>query len=138
VTLGASILIVDDDADIAESLREVLAASGYAVRTASGGRAGLRSLVAYALPHCVILDIDMPWMSGPQMAHQMLVHDAGQEKIPIILLSGHPDIAAIARDVGTTYFLRKPVELVELRSMVEKAVQEKLAPVPPGGREGNG
>jgi FixJ family two-component response regulator len=42
----------------------------------------------------VILDVDMPILGGPGMAHQMLLHDAGQELIPIILVSAKNNLAA--------------------------------------------
>ena len=43
------------------------------------------------------------------MAHKMLLHDAGEEDIPIILVSGNHELPEIAKRMGTPYFLAKPV-----------------------------
>ena len=83
----ADILIVDDDADLSEIVRDLLEEAGHTVRTASNGREGLRQL-AQGLPDVVLLDVEMPVLTGPEMSYQMLVHDLGQEEVPIVLLSG--------------------------------------------------
>jgi FixJ family two-component response regulator len=72
----------------------------------------------------------MPVVSGPEMAHQMLLHDAGEEEIPIILVSGREDLAAIARSIGTPYFVAKGTEdyAKRLLAMLARALRERLAP----------
>ena len=103
----ATVLIVDDDLDIADSSRDLLEADGHEVRIAHDGEQGLVSLAAAPLPDCVLLDVDMPLLDGPGMAHQMLLHDAGEEKIPILLVSGRRDLPDVAARMGTPYFLAK-------------------------------
>jgi CheY-like chemotaxis protein len=103
----ANVLIVDDDLDIADASKELLESAGHHIRIAHTGEEGLASLSAAPLPDCVLLDVEMPVLNGPEMAHQMLLHDAGEEKIPILLVSGRDDLAAIAASMGTPYFLKK-------------------------------
>jgi CheY-like chemotaxis protein len=103
----ANVLIVDDDSDTVEVSTELLGASGHRVRTGYNGEEGLKSLGEGKLPDCVLLDVDMPVLNGPGMAHQMLLHDAGEEKIPIVLVSARADLAAVAAHMGTPYFLAK-------------------------------
>lgn len=105
----AHLLLVDDDSDVVEAFAEVLRAEGHKVRTARTGEEGLLALRAAPLPDLVVLDVDMPVLGGPGMAHQMLLHDAGEEKIPILLVSGSDNLPQIARRMGTPYFLRKPL-----------------------------
>src|SRR5688572_4484014 len=92
----ANLLLVDDDGDLIETLAEVLRSVGHDVRTARDGEEGLQALHDAPLPDVVVLDVDMPVLSGPGMAHEMLLHDAGEEKIPVMLVSGSPDLAQIA------------------------------------------
>ena len=103
----ATVLIVDDDLDIADASKELLESAGHHARIGHSGAEGLAALSTGPLPDCVVLDVEMPVMSGPGMAHEMLLHDAGQEKIPIVLVSGRSDLAAIAARMGTPYFLAK-------------------------------
>jgi len=85
----AHLLLVDDDGEIAEALADLLRDEGQAVRTACNGEEGLQALHAAHLPDVAVLDVDMPVMGGPAMAHQMLLHDAGE----VVMVSdiGMPD-----------------------------------------------
>lgn len=80
------------------------------------------------LAEVVLLDVDMPTMSGPEMAHQMLIHDAGQENIPVILFSARPDLQQIAGRMGTRYFITKTADLGAFAEVFERALRERIAP----------
>ena len=103
----ANILIVDDDSDSAELCSQLLQSAGHRTQTRANGEEGLEALATRELPDCVLLDVEMPVLNGPAMAHQMLLHDAGEERIPIALVSGRHDVSQIAARIGTPYFLRK-------------------------------
>ena len=77
----AHLLLVDDDNDVVEALGELLRAEGHEVHSASTGEEGLAVLRAASLPDVLVLDVDMPILGGPGMAHQMLLHDAGEEHV---------------------------------------------------------
>ena len=126
----ANILIVDDDLDIAELSSDLLKAAGHLTQTRSNGEEGLESLEARPFPDCVLLDVDMPTLNGPQMAHQMLLNDAGEERIPILLVSGRQDLADVAGRMGTPYFLKKgsPDYGHALLRVLDRALGERLAP----------
>jgi len=47
-----------------------------------------------------VLDVDMPVLGGPGMAHKMLLHDAGEQNIPILLMSAREDLAQVAGRMG--------------------------------------
>jgi CheY-like chemotaxis protein len=129
----ANILIVDDDLETVEVCTDLLKASGHRVKTGYNGDEGLASLGTGQLPDCVLLDVDMPVLSGPEMVHQMLVHDAGEEKIPIVLVSAREDLAQVARRLGTPYFLAKASAdyADNLLRLLDQAVRERAAPHPP-------
>jgi CheY-like chemotaxis protein len=126
----ANVLIVDDHAELVELSTELLESAGHRVRSGRNGEEGLIALDAGPLPDCVLLDVEMPVLTGPEMAHQMLLHDAGEEDIPIILVSGREDLAKIARSIGTPYFVAKATADYgkKLLAMLARALRERHAP----------
>jgi DNA-binding NtrC family response regulator len=124
----AHLLVVDDDNDLVESLGELLRTEGHVVHTAGTGEEGLEVLRSASLPDAVILDVDMPILGGPGMAHKMLMHDAGEERIPIILVSGNHDLPQIAKRMGTAYFLAKPCGIDTVLQLLDRALSERRAP----------
>ena len=126
----ASVLIVDDDLDTVELCTDLLKSAGHRVRTGFNGQEGLSSLGEGQLPDCVLLDVDMPLLSGPEMAHAMLLHDAGQERIPIVLVSARQDLAELAATMGTPYFLEKASanHSKGLLEILDRALRERRAP----------
>lgn len=128
----ANVLIVDDDADTRELTVELLESAGHRVRVRKDGEEGLKALDAEPLPDCVLLDVEMPVLSGPEMAHRMLLHNAGEEEIPIVLVSGSPRLPAIAKQIGTPYFLAKASDDYPkaLLAVLDLALRERRAPRP--------
>ena len=124
----AHLLLVDDDNDVVELFAELLRGHGHEVRTANTGEEGLIALRAAPLPDVLVLDVDMPVLGGPGMAHKMLLHDAGEENIPIVLMSGREDLPQIARKMGTRYFLKKPVDSEQFLETLGRALRERSAP----------
>ena len=122
------ILVVDDDLDIAEILEHLLVSEGHAVQTARTGEEGLQALRAAPHPDVILLDVDMPVLGGIGMAHQMMLHDAGEERIPIILCSGRHDLSRLAATMGTPYLLAKPFEPQRLLALLAAALRERVAP----------
>lgn len=125
----AELLLVDDDNDVVETLLEILEGKGHQVRTAADGAQGLMR-IQERFPELVLLDVDMPVLSGPGMAYRMFIQNAGREKLPIILLSGAPDLRLIAAEVGTPYYLAKPYRLVTFLALLERALRERTPPAP--------
>jgi len=126
----ADILIVDDDSDAAELCSELLQSAGHRTQMRFNGEEGLTAFYMSALPDCVVLDVEMPVLTGPEMAHEMLIHDAGEEKIPIALVSGRHDVSKMAACMGTPYFVRKatPEFAADLLHVVARALRERTMP----------
>jgi DNA-binding NtrC family response regulator len=125
----ADVVVVDDDESIAEAVADMLSLDGHAVRIAENGEKGLQ-LLSDRLPDLIVLDVEMPVLTGPEMAHRILIADAGRERIPIVLLSGAAELRRIAALVGTPYSLPKPCELDTFLEVVARALQERIAPSP--------
>jgi CheY-like chemotaxis protein len=125
----AYLLVVDDEPDLGELLAALLEGAGHTVRVAHDGQEGLR-LVEERQPDLVLLDVEMPFVTGPEMSYEMLVRDGGLEQVPVILLSGVTNLFRVAARVGTPYFLRKPFAPDTLSQLVASALAERRAPLP--------
>jgi DNA-binding response OmpR family regulator len=125
----ADLLLVDDDTDLTELLSDALRAEGHRVRIACNGQDGLRQL-GQRRPDLVLLDVEMPLLTGPEMALRMLIHDCGDEKVPIVLLSATVGLAQVAAVVGTPYFLGKPYLFEQVLAIAQRALDERLPPRP--------
>ena len=125
----ADILIVEDDADLAATVAELCAIDGHTTRTTFNGQEGLLAMDDH-LPDLIVLDIEMPVLDGVGMAYAALAKDAGRELIPIVISSGYGDVAAIARELGTEYWVVKPCSLDTLRKVIALALTEHHPPQP--------
>jgi CheY-like chemotaxis protein len=111
------ILVVDDDPDIRESLREVLEDEGYAVTCVSNGREALDHLQKTAARPCVILlDLMMPVMDGWTFREHQL-KDPALAEIPVYVISAAGNVAGAP--VAKDRFIPKPIMLDHLLSLVE-------------------
>ena len=117
----ASVLIVDDEASIRDSLRMILEFEGYRVEDAADGLAALR-IVRDRPPDAILLDIRMPEMDGLETLRNL--RERGYE-MPVLVISGHADVptAVEATRRGAFDFFEKPLQrervLLSLRNAVE-------------------
>jgi CheY-like chemotaxis protein len=107
-----AILVVDDEVDVRESLREVLEDEGYLVAVAPDGCVGLAD-VRRLHPCAVILDIIMPVMSGTEM-YTAMQQDPELAQIPVIISTSDP-----SRAPSGVLIMRKPIDLPRLLAAVE-------------------
>ena len=114
-----AVLIVDDDHDVREALREVLQDNGYDVLEAGNGHDALSLLRGEPVPPCVILlDIMMPVMDGRQFRTAQR-NDPALASIPVIVLSAHVPLRS-SDEMDATEFLRKPVQLPPLLASIAR------------------
>jgi CheY-like chemotaxis protein len=125
----ANVLIVDDDDDIRSLVSMLVGMAGHSVREAANGREGLEAVLENP-PDLALLDVEMPILTGPEMAYEMFIRNCGVEKIPIILISGVVGLNELAEIVGTPYFLTKPYSPETLLKMMDRALREHVPPRP--------
>ena len=111
------VLVIDDDDDLAEVVREVLRDSGYAVATVRHGAAALE-LVRHISPNLILLDLTMPIMDGWSFLGQYRRN--GKTSARIVLLTGNPHAPEIARSLGADGYLSKPFEIDDLIGVVAR------------------
>ena len=84
--MTANILVVDDDADLRQTLQLLLGDSGYRVTSAASGQAALDQLLAGARPDLILLDLMMPEMNGFEFITE-LRSDPTKRAIPIVVVT---------------------------------------------------
>jgi CheY-like chemotaxis protein len=114
------VLVVDDEADIRETLCAILEAEGYRVETASNGREALEALRAGARPKIVLLDLTMPVMNGYELLEQ-LANDRDLSRIPVTVVSAICDVKP-----PRVPYLRKPFDIDALTGAVARGVRGSL------------
>jgi FixJ family two-component response regulator len=121
-TEESTVYIIDDEAEVRESLARLLASAGYkATECASAGEYLLCPALSGA--GCILLDVDMPGVTGPEL-HELLRRRG--TSIPIIYLTGRSSISigVQAMKQGALDFLEKPIDESALLSAIDGALEE--------------
>jgi FixJ family two-component response regulator len=117
----ALVSVVDDDESVRESLPDLLAVCGYRARAFSSAEEFLESGLA-GQTKCLILDVAMPGMSGPDLQRELAVR---RERIPIVFITAHEDegdrLGLLG--FGAVECLFKPFSESALLQAVEKALR---------------
>ncbi|MBI2348493.1 MAG: sigma-54-dependent Fis family transcriptional regulator [Deltaproteobacteria bacterium] len=124
-SLGGTILVVDDDPDIREVVKDRLESLGCRVLAAANGKEGLELLEKQS-PQLVLLDIEMPDMNGLDVLKQIR---AGGNEATVVMITAYGTIerAVQAMKQGAYDFIPKPFEPEQIALTVEKALErEKL------------
>jgi two-component system nitrogen regulation response regulator NtrX len=117
----ASVLVVDDEAAIRDSLHMILEYEGYRVEEAANGSQALNK-VAERAPDAIVLDIKMPEMDGLELLKAL--RERGYD-MPVLMISGHADVATAVEATrrGAFDFFEKPLQrdrvLLSLRNAID-------------------
>jgi FixJ family two-component response regulator len=117
---GPTVFIVDDDADVRESLQELLESVGLPSRSFGTAQEFL-AVGRGAGPSCLILDVRLPGISGLDLQHEL---KKGKISIPIIFLTAHADVpmSVKAMKSGAVEFLTKPFRHQDLLDAVQRSL----------------
>jgi CheY-like chemotaxis protein len=118
------ILLVEDDFDVREALAETLRDEGYAVECAVDGVQALDYLRGGGRPGLILLDLMMPRMSGSEFRMVQKV-DPQLADLPVVLISADGRMEEKARTLETHGAIKKPIDVDELLSTVERFRQKK-------------
>jgi len=118
----AHILVVDDEKDIRELVKEILEEEGYDVTVAEGGEAARRAR-QMRRPDLVLLDIWMPDVDGITLLKEWSGN--GKPDAPVIMISGHGTVetAVEATRLGAYDYLEKPLSLAKLLLTIDRALE---------------
>lgn len=110
------ILVVEDDADIRETIRLALELSGYTVFGAPNGKEGIELLSSIPRPCVILLDLMMPVMNGWEFV-AVLEKNKELSKIPVVIVTAY---AGQAGTIHTQGVINKPFDLDSLTQTVRK------------------
>jgi FixJ family two-component response regulator len=120
------IAVVDDEESVRKALGRLIRAAGFEVVTYSSGADFLRS-IRQRRPHCVVLDLRMPWVNGFDVQSALL---QAEEQLPIVIITGDdsPESRLRALKQGAKAYLRKPVDDAILLDAIQSAMRSAPPP----------
>jgi FixJ family two-component response regulator len=126
VTDPPLIAIVDDDDEVRAAMESFVSSLGFAVRTFGSAKSFLQSSLVPETA-CLILDVQMPTMSGIELYSYLL--DLGHD-IPVIFITAYPDRAEEIRalNAGAVCFLHKPFNEQWLVECLDEALKRRRLP----------
>jgi len=112
------VYVVDDDASVREAVESLIRSAGLSARTFPSAEA---FFAAGELPSCLVLDVEMPGLSGLDVQQELAKSDV---QIPVIFLTGHGDIPMSVRAMksGALEFLTKPIDDEVLLNAIRKGI----------------
>jgi two-component system response regulator HydG len=122
-TVRPTVLVVDDESGILQTLEILLRSEGFTPVCAHGGRAAL-DVLAGALPDIVLTDIRMPVVDGVQVLEAARVRDP---ELPVILMTAQASLqsAMQAVNAGAFYYIQKPFRNDELLAILRRAAEHR-------------
>jgi DNA-binding response OmpR family regulator len=115
--MTTTVLIVEDEADLASLHSDVLHEAGYDVVLTTGTAAVERTVDVK--PGLILMDYVMPGLDGAAVIAQLRERLSNQLP-PLVLVSGRPEVRELARQVGADGYLYKPFDVDELLSLVSR------------------
>jgi FixJ family two-component response regulator len=121
----AIVFVVDDDSSIREAIKSLVSLVGLRVETFGTAQEFLRT-ERPDLPGCVVLDVELPGLSGLDLQRELAAHGI---KLPIIFIAGYGDIPMSVRAMkaGATEFLTKPFRDQDLLDAIQQALERDRA-----------
>jgi DNA-binding NtrC family response regulator len=118
--LAGAVLIIDDEAEIRESLQTLLEMEGFAVETAASGEAGLQRIGEHPFD-LILLDLSLPGRNGMEILAEIRSHETS---LPVIMITafGTVENAVRAMQGGAVNFVQKPWDNEKLLADVRAAV----------------
>jgi len=119
---GRTVFIIDDDASVLRGLERLVRSAGFAAESYASASAFLNRL-PYNGVGCILLDVAMPSMTGPELQERMLATDVS---FPIVYLTGHADVpmSIKAFKSGALDILLKPVQDEILLNAIRAALEK--------------
>ena len=115
-----TVLIIDDEEDLRDTVGYKFKAAGYTVVTAIDGVDGLEKL-ADLEPDLIILDVNMPRMNGLEF-YQRIKGPDDRTKYPVLILTARANMENLFHDLDADGFMAKPFELDDLLQTAEQII----------------
>jgi CheY-like chemotaxis protein len=116
---GKAVLVVDDDADVRETLADAVEGAGRQVLMAQGGAEALELLNEAPRPCLVLLDLKMWPMGGAEFLQRLQARPDASD-FPVVLVTGDRDQRAARKAPGVVALLAKPFDVEALRAVLNQ------------------
>ncbi len=125
LSTAGSVLIIDDEAEIRESLQTLLELEGFEIETAENGEEGLLQIENRPFD-LVLLDLALPGRNGMEILSEIHAHDS---QLPVIMITAYGTVenAVRAMQSGAANFVQKPWDIEKLLADVRAAVGRRRA-----------
>ena len=137
--MSQHLLMIEDDARLANMVAEYLGQSGFEVSIAGDGQSGLAQLQTQtsALPELVILDLMLPDMDGLEVCRRIRALPGAGARVPVLMLTakGDPMDRIIGLEMGADDYLPKPFEPRELLARVRAVLRRRTDGGTPAGKQ---
>lgn len=115
--MATDVLLVDDYDEARETIAAFLESEGYRVACAADGREALEKLRSGIEPRVILLDLQMPRMSGSEFRAEQL-KDPRLSRIPVVVYSASNTARRVAAMMGVAHWLAKPADGEALLALV--------------------
>lgn len=115
-----TILVLEDEKDILQTLAELLQTEGYEVHTARNGKEALNFLEKTSMPDLILLDMKMPVMNGLDFTKEF--YRLYDHRAPLLVMTAAADAEKRAQEVKADGFIGKPFDLEELLKKIAIAL----------------
>ena len=119
----AHILIIEDNEDIMNMLTAMLQMKGYKVST-NLNYFEIESSIKELAPDAILMDMLLSGFDGREICKLLKAHHDGLAKIPVIMISAHPNARKECLEAGADYFLEKPFDMEVFFKVIEIALQK--------------
>ena len=134
--MSHQLLMIEDDARLAQMVVEYLGQSGFQVSHAGDAHTGLNALQA-SQPDLVILDLMLPDMDGLEVCRRIRALPGALAQVPVLMLTakGDPMDRIIGLEIGADDYLPKPFEPRELLARIRAILRRRVEGAPQAGRQ---
>ena len=134
--MSQNLLMIEDDARLADMVREYLGQSGFVVTHATDGSKGLAA-VQSGMPDLVILDLMLPDMDGLEVCRRIRALPGILAQTPVLMLTakGDPMDRIIGLEIGADDYLPKPFEPRELLARIRAVLRRRVGGVTQSGNQ---
>jgi DNA-binding response OmpR family regulator len=116
-----TVLVVEDDPQVLQSVSWALEDAGFAVEMAQDGQAGWEHLER-TRPALVVLDWHLPWLDSDDFVVRL--RQLYDNQVPVVLMSADPGVATKALEIGAAGFAEKPLDLEQFAALVRQLVEQ--------------
>jgi PAS domain S-box-containing protein len=123
------VLVIDDDVELRQAIASTLESHGYAAEPLANGHEAMRYLHSDRRRPCmIVLDLKMPILDGWRFGAELRANPSFAA-IPLVLMSGAPDLQAEASSLGAAGWLSKPLRMQSLLDAVESRFGRRRTPL---------